>query len=265
MGIVRRMRPLGLLVLIAMLATACGPAFVLPRVHVAPKLKPESDHAIRVLTAHPTLITKTGVLSVSPGPLTRGNLEVLVQPIGARKRVLVSIGGLDYKWLRRWQVAGDLVLLEIGTPPSAHPKSNEDLHVVLVADARTGKLLYQGPVAITTIVYLDPPYLVKAGPASLLGRAQAVWLINVVAGRQIRVLFPPNTVGVGEVKSGRIEYLVRTDGRLHHRSLAIPKTGWLPYKNVSILRVSTTGRRSETAIGRGGTEAATAPPSSSGR
>jgi hypothetical protein len=265
MRIGRRLRPLGLAFLIAMLATACGPAYVLPRVHVTPPLKPVSDHAIRVLTEHPTLITKTGVLSVSPGPLTRGNLDVLVQPSGERKRVLVSIGGLDYKWLRRWQVAGDLVLLEIGTPPSAHPKSNEYLHVVLVADARTGKLLYQGPVAITTIVYLDPPYLVKAGPVSLLGRAQAVWLINVVAGRQVRVLFPPDTVGVGEVKNGRIAYLVRTDSHLRRRTLAIPKTGWLPYRNVSILKVSTTGRRTETAIGRGGTEAATAPPSPSVR
>lgn len=225
--------------LLAMLMSACGPASaVLPRVHIKPTIKPVDDHPVSVLTDHPTLETRFEVLTVTPGALTRGNLDVWVQRAGSARKLLVTIGGLDYKWLRRWQVAGDLVLLEVGTPPSKNPKSNEYLHVVLVANARTGKLLYQGPVALTTIAYLDPPYLVKAGPASILGRLKAVWLINVGRGVQDQVLFPASTVGMGEVKNGRIRYVERVNGKLVQRSMKIPRTGWKPFKNVSVLKVS---------------------------
>ncbi len=250
----------GLALVLTALVAACGPATaVLPRVHVRPPLVPVKDHTVRVLTAHPVLTTRSAVLSVSPSALTRGNLDVWIKRAGAPKRILISIGGLDFKWLRRWQVAGNLALLEVGTPSSARPKSNEYLHVLLVVNIRTGKLLYQGSVALTTIAFLDPPWLVKAGPASILGRAQAVWLINVKTGLQERVLFPPDTVGVGEVRAGRIDYIVHVKGQMLHRSLAIPRQGWTPYRNLPLLKVSEKKNPLHSASGAGSGPGAGSP------
>ncbi|MGC8486697.1 MAG: hypothetical protein ACP5QO_00550, partial [Clostridia bacterium] len=81
--------------------------------------------------------------------------------------------------------------------------------------------------------------------------AQAIWLINVKTGLQDRILFPPDTVGVGEVRAGHIDYIVHVKGQMLHRWLAIPRQGWTPYRNLPLLKVSEKKNPLHSASGAG--------------
>lgn len=223
---------------LALVLGGCGPASsVLPPVRVHPVLKPVVSHPVAVSGTHPKLTGPGVVFTLSPKPLTRHTLSVFSQARGRPRRLLVAISGLGYKWLRRWQVADRLVLLEVSEPPSAHPRTSEYEHVLIALDWRTGQVLYQGPVAVTTIAYLDPPWLVKAGPASIIGTRSAVWILNLRNGLQQEVLLPSGAVGTGEVTGGRVYYRQRVHGTVRTASLPIPRTGWRRFHSIPILKL----------------------------
>ncbi len=226
---------LGLTVLLA----ACGsPTSVLPPIKVRPALKPATSHPVEVVGPHPALMASGATFTVYPKPLTRRTLYVFIRPAGQRRRrLLVAISGLGYKWLKRWQAADHLLLLEVAEPSTPHPRSSEYEHILIAVDWKTRRVLYQGPVAVTTIAYLDPPWLVKAGPASILGNRSAVWLLNLRTGLEQSVLLPAGAVATGEVSHGRVDVLERVHGRMQHASVPIPKTGWRKFHSIPILKL----------------------------
>jgi len=222
---------------LTVLLTACGsPASVLPPIKAHPALKPATSHPVEVVGLHPALTANGATFTVFPKPLTRRTLYIFIRSGGHhRRRVLVAISGLGYKWLKRWQVADHLLLLEVAEPSTPHPRSSEYEHILIAVDWKTHRILYQGPVAVTTIAYLDPPWLVKAGPASIIGTRSAVWLLNLRTGLEQSVLLPVGAVATGEVANGRVYVQERVHGRVRQASVPIPKTGWRKFHSIPIL------------------------------